>query len=71
MVGRHKNKGVVKDKMFSKKHGEELLECPRCETKMRKIKKHDVILDVCKTCNGMWLDDNEINKLIALTNGKK
>ena len=62
-------------KMFNKKHGENILECPRCKTEMRKIKKHDVIIDVCKKCNGMWLDDNEINKLLQLTqkekNGKK
>ena len=58
--------------MFTKKHGEDILECPKCKTKMRKIKKHDVIIDVCNKCKGMWLDDNEINKLIELTkDGKK
>lgn len=52
--------------MFGKKHGEELLSCPRCDTKMKKIKKNNVIIDVCKTCKGMWLDDNEIDKLAQL-----
>ncbi len=58
--------------MFNKTHGEELLDCPRCKIKMRKIKKKDVILDICKKCNGMWLDDNEIEKLyqMAFIGGK-
>tara|TARA_Y100000310_G_C20267429_1_gene616417 strand:+ start:453 stop:650 length:198 start_codon:yes stop_codon:yes gene_type:complete len=57
--------------MFNKKHGEEILVCPRCKIKMRKIKKQQVIIDVCKDCKGMWLDDKEIDKLIMLTHKKK
>ena len=38
--------------------------CPRCSIIMRKIKKKDVIIDVCDRCNGMWLDDKEIDKLV-------
>ncbi|MBC8501203.1 MAG: zf-TFIIB domain-containing protein [Nanoarchaeota archaeon] len=40
------------------------LMCPRCSIIMRKIKKKDVIIDVCDRCNGMWLDDKEIDKLV-------
>jgi uncharacterized protein len=40
--------------------------CPRCKINMKKIKKHDVVIDVCHKCNGMWLDDNEIEKLISM-----
>jgi uncharacterized protein len=55
-------------KMFFKKkikkvHGEELLTCPRCNIKMEKLKKNDVIIDVCKKCKGMWLDAGEMDKL--------
>ena len=57
--------------MFNKKHGEEILICPRCKIKMRKIKKQQVIIDVCKDCKGMWLDDKEIDKLIMLTHKTK
>ena len=53
-------------KMFGKKHGEELLMCPRCKVKMRKIKKGEVIIDVCRSCKGMWLDDKEIDKLVMI-----
>ena len=49
------------------------LKCPRCDKVMRKIKKADVVIDVCDTCHGMWLDEGEIDKLAALgkPNGKK
>jgi Zn-finger nucleic acid-binding protein len=60
--------------MFDKKYGEELLLCPRCKIKMKKIKKRNVILDVCRTCKGMWLDDKEIEKLVMIAgnnDGKK
>lgn len=40
---------------------------------MKKIKKKDVVIDVCEKCKGMWLDDNEIEKLMNMggKNGKK
>ncbi len=52
--------------MFFKKtkFNEKLLKCPRCRIMMDKIKQNNVILDVCRSCNGMWLDDKEIEKLI-------
>lgn len=37
--------------------------CPRCESKMDKIEKNNITIDVCPYCNGLWLDDGEINKL--------
>jgi Zn-finger nucleic acid-binding protein len=42
------------------------LDCPRCHTVMRKIKKHDVVIDVCNDCGGLWLDDGEIDKLVTM-----
>ena len=52
---------------------EEKLKCPRCNVFMKKIKKKDVVIDVCEKCKGMWLDDNEIEKLMNMggKNGKK
>ncbi len=52
-----------------KKTGEVDLKCPRCNLVMDKIKKQDVVIDVCPSCKGMWLDDKEIDKLVEL--GKK
>lgn len=45
------------------KYGEDILICPRCKIEMEKIKKNDIIIDVCRKCKGMWLDDGEIEKL--------
>jgi len=54
-----------------KKTGEVNLKCPRCNIVMKKIKKADVVIDVCESCNGMWLDDNEIEKLVKIGGKKK
>ena len=66
-------------KKIKKVHNEEILTCPRCNVKMEKLKKNDVIIDICKKCNGMWLDDGEIQRLAEMSkdykkgdkNGKK
>ncbi|MGE0792895.1 MAG: zf-TFIIB domain-containing protein [Candidatus Woesearchaeota archaeon] len=53
---------------------DKILCCPRCKSKMDKLIKDKIEIDVCPYCNGMWLDDGEINKLIKLNgekNGKK
>jgi len=49
---------------------EKLLLCPRCKINMKKLKKKDVIIDVCKKCHGMWADAGELEKL-AKIGGKK
>ncbi len=56
---------------WSKKvHGEKLLKCPRGHGYMRKLKKENVLIDVCEVCGGMWLDDGELQKLNALAKKK-
>jgi Zn-finger nucleic acid-binding protein len=60
-------------------YGEELLNCPRDNVPMRKLKKNNVVIDICKKCGGMWLDAGEIDKLAGMAqplkkcdkNGKK
>lgn len=52
------------------------LTCPRCYSRLDKIEKKDIVIDVCPFCQGMWLDDGEIAKLSKLNkkvrgNGKK
>lgn len=42
------------------------LRCPRCSSKLDKIEKNDIVIDVCPFCSGMWLDDGEIEKLSKL-----
>ena len=48
---------------IDKETGEELLLCPRCKIDMKKLKKNEVIIDICKKCGGMWVDAGEIEKL--------
>ena len=52
------------------------LTCPRCSSKLDKVEKNKIVIDVCSFCQGMWLDDGEIDKLSKLNkkvikNGKK
>jgi len=41
--------------------------CPNCKTRTllkRRTKDHKATIDWCKTCRGVWLDKNELEKLI-------
>ena len=40
-----------------------VLVCPRCGNTMDIEKAEDVEVDVCLTCNGVWLDAGELEKL--------
>jgi len=59
---------LFKKPKIKKVHDEELFVCPRCNIKMEKLKKNDVVIDVCKKCNGMWLDSGELEKLAVIGN---
>ena len=37
--------------------------CPRCCNTMDIEKAEDIEVDVCLTCNGVWLDEGELEKL--------
>ena len=52
--------------IMRKKFKEELLKCPKCNINMKKLKKRNVIIDVCAKCKGMWVDKGEIEKLANL-----
>lgn len=40
------------------------LSCPNCAGEMREALKYGVHLDYCPTCNGIWLDRGEIDKVL-------
>ena len=42
------------------------MNCPKCQTVMREREKEDVILDICPSCRGVWLDAGELEKLVAV-----
>ncbi len=60
-----------KRKKIEKVYGEELLTCPQCSVKMEKLKKEGVVIDVCRKCNGMWVDAGEMEKLAEMAQKSK
>lgn len=43
-----------------------LLMCPNCQIGMKEITRESVLIDICPTCQGVWLDRGELNKLLTL-----
>lgn len=41
--------------------------CPICRTSMRSVSRDDVMLDVCDSCHGVWLDPHEFEMLPKLS----
>jgi uncharacterized protein len=40
------------------------MNCPVCSERMREITKHNVEVDICPSCKGVWLDRGELEKII-------
>ncbi|MFC4601041.1 zf-TFIIB domain-containing protein [Cohnella hongkongensis] len=41
------------------------MNCPVCDdTRMREVEKNGILIDVCPTCKGVWLDRGELEKLM-------
>lgn len=41
------------------------MKCPVChEVRMKEIEKDGVLIDVCPDCKGVWLDRDELDKLL-------
>ncbi len=41
------------------------MNCPVCnDSRMREVEKNGILIDVCPTCKGVWLDRGELEKLI-------
>lgn len=39
--------------------------CPTCvDVELREIKKDSVLIDVCPTCKGIWLDRGELETIV-------
>ncbi len=39
------------------------MNCPRCGNDMAEFTKHGVVIDMCSSCGGMWLDKGELAKI--------
>lgn len=41
------------------------MNCPKCQTVMREREKGDIVIDICPSCRGVFLDAGELEKLVA------
>ena len=41
------------------------MQCPRCQLELEERDREGVVIDVCRSCRGVWLDRGELEKLIA------
>jgi Zn-finger nucleic acid-binding protein len=39
--------------------------CPRCSKAMKEKLYGDVSIDICSECSGIWLDDGELQRIVA------
>jgi uncharacterized protein len=41
------------------------MNCPVCEnSRMREVEKNGMLIDICPSCKGVWLDRGELEKLM-------
>jgi uncharacterized protein len=41
------------------------MNCPVCEgSRMRELEKDGILIDICPSCKGVWLDRGELDKLM-------
>lgn len=41
------------------------MNCPVCDgVRMREVEKDGVLIDICPSCKGVWLDRGELEKLL-------
>jgi len=41
------------------------MNCPVChDSRMKEVEKNGVLIDVCPSCKGVWLDRGELDKLM-------
>lgn len=38
--------------------------CPRCQSELLEVNRYGVMVDVCPSCGGIWLDKGELSKVI-------
>ena len=40
------------------------MQCPVCQAELRMSERHNIEIDYCPTCRGIWLDRGELDKII-------
>jgi len=44
-----------------------LTTCPECHSAMKVVPRGEVLIDICPSCRGVWLDGGELEKILADT----
>ncbi|MBI5021388.1 MAG: zf-TFIIB domain-containing protein [Ignavibacteriales bacterium] len=65
-----------RDKEMKKKERDELkklhwMHCPKCGQKLETINITNVEVDRCFHCNGVWLDEGELEKISSAEKNRK
>jgi Zn-finger nucleic acid-binding protein len=45
-----------------------IMKCPNCEQVLQIMEKQNVEIDYCPNCRGVWLDKEELDKVIDFSN---
>jgi len=40
-----------------------ILSCPQCSIRMKEVHIHELVLDTCPECRGIWFDGGEVQEL--------
>lgn len=40
------------------------MKCPKCHSELFELRKEGVMIDVCKSCKGVWLDSGELENIL-------
>ncbi len=41
------------------------MDCPVCGERLKEIDRSGVMVDICPSCKGIWLDRGEIDKILG------
>ena len=47
------------------------MKCPNCSETLLMTERHQVEIDYCPNCRGVWLDRGELDKLLEFAGGQK
>lgn len=47
------------------------MNCPVCNLELKMSERHDVEIDYCPKCRGVWLDRGELDKIIERAAGDR
>ncbi|RJQ46966.1 MAG: hypothetical protein C4534_01885 [Gaiellales bacterium] len=45
------------------------MRCPKCGMELIEIKYHEILIDKCSECEGVWLDNGEIDVIAKMEKG--